>query len=259
MSRRVSDARRQHVNAPLCEVFGHPSILVQEVVGPLVLPGSLNSTSALSRPRSHQTNILGIDSVCIADWGNAPARRVRTMRATTLGLARLMPNDLRQSFLPWPRRPPFGPSKPRPACLVRRRAVVSNMPMSLPPDFCRDIEEVLAYLALGDLSGLASLHRVQDLQSFLMHREAVGLLRANPTLVAQAEVRLSRWMSNSEPYSRPLLERWTEILAARDWDAALANSDDAQQLRQASPLAGLLPDDTRLAIIRYVRELTNQA
>lgn len=131
--------------------------------------------------------------------------------------------------------------------------------MPTPPDFPCDIEEVLAYLGLGDRGGLASLHRAQDLQSFLMHREAVRLLRADPTLVAQAEVTLSRWMSNSDPHSRPLLERWTEIVAAPDWDAVLANSDDAQQLRQASPFAGVLPDETRLAIIRYVWELKRSA
>jgi hypothetical protein len=130
-----------------------------------------------------------------------------------------------------------------------------NTLMTTSADFCCDLEEVLRYLHLGDPRGLGSLHRAQDLQSFLMHREAVKLLRADPTLVERVGATLSRWMERADPHSRPLLERWTQIVAARDWDAALASSDEAQQLRQASPFAGLLPEDTRLAIIKYVWEL----
>ena len=131
--------------------------------------------------------------------------------------------------------------------------------MPAPPDFCRDLDEVLAYLSLGDSTALASLHRAQDLQSWLMHREAVKLLRADTALVTRVEATLSRWMERADPHSRPLLDRWAQIVAARDWEAALANGDEAQQLRQASPFAGLLPDDLRLAIIRYVRELQRPA
>ena len=38
-----------------------------------------------------------------------------------------------------------------------------------------------------------SLHRAQDLQSLLMHEEAVRLLRKDPSLVAQLQQTLSRW------------------------------------------------------------------
>lgn len=124
---------------------------------------------------------------------------------------------------------------------------------------CSDIEWVLEYLHLGDRRGLGSLHRSQDLQSFLMHREAVKLLRADPAVVQKAEATLRRWMASADPRSRPLLVQWAQIVAAQDWDAALASSDQAQQLRQASPFAGLLPEDTRLAIIQYVQELKRSA
>lgn len=127
------------------------------------------------------------------------------------------------------------------------------------PDFCSDIEEVLEYLHLGDRSGLGSLHRAQDLQSFLLHREAVKLLRADPALVGRVQATLSRWIEGADPHSRPLLARWAQIVAAQDWDAALANTDQAQQLRQASPFASLLPEYTRLAVIRYVQELKRSA
>lgn len=131
--------------------------------------------------------------------------------------------------------------------------------MVTPPEFCRDINDVLKHLGLGAPSGLAWHHRAQDLQSFLMHREAVRLLRADPELVKKVEMTLSRWIQSVDPHSRPLLERWAAIIALRDWDAALANSEDAQHLRQASPFAALLPEDTRLSIIRFVTDLKRAA
>jgi hypothetical protein len=126
---------------------------------------------------------------------------------------------------------------------------------SLPPEFCADLKEVLRHLGLGDGERLASLHRAQNLQTFLMNRAAVALLREQPKLVRRVEGTLSRWRERADAHSAPLLEGWANILATREWDAALANTPEAQQLRQASPLAGLLSDDVRLAIIRYVSGL----
>ena len=110
-------------------------------------------------------------------------------------------------------------------------------------------------MGLGDQKGLGIFHRAQDLQSFLMHREAVRLLRANPALVHQLEDTLWRWREQDDAHSAPLRQHWMGLVARRDWDAALANTEFAQQLRQASPFAGLLPNETRLAIIRYVKGL----
>lgn len=129
--------------------------------------------------------------------------------------------------------------------------------MQTPSDFCPDLDEILEYLRLGGREGLASLHRAQDLQSFLMNRAAVRLLREDAALIRHVEANLSRWRKEEDLNSLPLLVRWSEIVAMQDWDAALANTDIAQQLRQASPLAGVLPHDTRLAIIRYVQVLKN--
>lgn len=134
-----------------------------------------------------------------------------------------------------------------------------NVAMPAQPDFCPDLDAVLAHLRLGDRTALISLHRAQDLQSWLMHREAVKLLRADTALVRRVEATLSRWRESADVHSRPLMNRWAQIVAARDWDAALASGDEAEQLRQASPFAGLLSSDTRLAIIQYVRELQRAA
>jgi transcriptional regulator with XRE-family HTH domain len=88
------------------------------------------------------------------------------------------------------------------------------------------------------------LHRAQDLQSLLMHEEAVRLLREDPSLVARLQQTISRWSTRDDPNGRPLLQRWLDIVAARDW---------------ASPMATLLPQDTRLEIIRKVKALKERA
>lgn len=102
-------------------------------------------------------------------------------------------------------------------------------------------------------------HGAQDLQSLLMHREAVRLLREDPSLVERLEQTLARWKQRDDPNSRPLLKRWNRIVAERDWGAAIADTEDARQLRQASPLSTLLPQETRLAIIRKVKALKERA
>lgn len=102
-------------------------------------------------------------------------------------------------------------------------------------------------------------HGAQDLQSLLMHQEAVRLLREDPSLVTRVEQTLARWMQRDDPNSLPLLKRWERIVAERDWAAAVAESEDAQQLRQSSPLSTILPQDSRLAIIRKVKALKGGA
>lgn len=103
------------------------------------------------------------------------------------------------------------------------------------------------------------LHRAQDVQSLLMHEEAVRLLRADPSLVVRLEQTLSRWSMRDDPNGRPLLQRWIDIVAARDWATATADTEEARQLRQASPMATLLPQETRLDIIRQVKALKERA
>lgn len=98
-------------------------------------------------------------------------------------------------------------------------------------------------------------HAAQDYQSLLMHLEAVRLLRGDPLLVARALETLTRWRMTADVRSVSLLDEWTRILTETEWDAAVAPDERGNQLRQASPLAGLLPEKTRLGIIRKVRAL----
>jgi hypothetical protein len=70
---------------------------------------------------------------------------------------------------------------------------------------------------------------------------------------------MARWMQRDDPNGLPLLKRWARIVTERDWDAAVAQTEAAQQLRQSSPLSTILPQQTRLAIIRKVKTLKERA
>jgi len=98
-------------------------------------------------------------------------------------------------------------------------------------------------------------HAPQDYKSLLMHLAAVRLLQERPELVPQLQATLERWLSASDERSRPLFEQWRQILAKEDWATALEDSEAGRQRRQASPLATVLPHETRLGIIAAVRKL----
>lgn len=102
-------------------------------------------------------------------------------------------------------------------------------------------------------------HCAQDYQSLLMHQEAVRLLERAPALTGQLLETLSRWEAQqASERSKPLRDQWVRIIEQHDWALATEESERGNQLRQASPLATLLPTDARLAIIRQVRALKEQ-
>lgn len=98
-------------------------------------------------------------------------------------------------------------------------------------------------------------HRLHDLQSLMLHAEAVKLLREDPSLTGRLLATLDRWEQRGDINSRPLHDRWRGIVKRGDWEAALARTDEGQQLRQASPLPTLLPEETRLRVLKAVRGL----
>lgn len=102
-------------------------------------------------------------------------------------------------------------------------------------------------------------HAAQDYQSLMMHVEAVKLLQQNPALVDQALTTLARWRQTADARSFPLLDEWQDILMSRAWTRAVARDERGNQLRQASPLGTVLPQETRLAIIAHVRALKQAA
>jgi transcriptional regulator with XRE-family HTH domain len=98
-------------------------------------------------------------------------------------------------------------------------------------------------------------HRLQDLQSLALHEEAVRLAKADPTLVQQAQATVGRWLATGDPRSASLWREWQSILAAGAWRKALGRTRHAQQLRQASPLVTVLPEEARQRILKQVGDL----
>ena len=70
---------------------------------------------------------------------------------------------------------------------------------------------------------------------------------------------LDRWRETADPRSYQLLDEWRRILDQREWRLAVAPDERGNQLRQASPLATLLPEEKRLGIIRRVKALKQGA
>lgn len=102
-------------------------------------------------------------------------------------------------------------------------------------------------------------HGLQDLQSLVLHQEAVKLIKQEPELIERALKTLERWRARGTSRSQHLWDEWTVILRKRDWRRALAHTSRSQQLRQASPLPTLLPDEARLGILREVERLKKDA
>jgi hypothetical protein len=93
------------------------------------------------------------------------------------------------------------------------------------------------------------LHRRQDLRSLALHRAAVQVLLEHPERVQLVLDILTRWEGAADARSRPLCDQWRRIAESRAWDEALADTDQGQQLRQASPLGFVLDSAQRLAIL----------
>lgn len=98
-------------------------------------------------------------------------------------------------------------------------------------------------------------HQIQDLQSLALHEEAVRRVRADPALLQQAQATLERWLQGGQSRSSSLWKEWQTILALGQWRKALGRTRRAQELRQASPLTTVLPEDVRQNILAQVSEL----
>ena len=98
-------------------------------------------------------------------------------------------------------------------------------------------------------------HRLQDLQSLALHEEAVRLAKANPVLVLQAQDTAKRWLATGDARSASLWREWVNILDAGSLRKALGRTRHAQQLRQASPLVTVLPEEARQRILKQVSDL----
>ncbi|XHO04789.1 hypothetical protein ACEQUB_01679 [Ralstonia syzygii] len=81
------------------------------------------------------------------------------------------------------------------------------------------------------------------------------MVRADPSLEARALEILERWDTVASIRSKPLRDEWKRIIAERDWKLVLEESERGQQLRQASPMTILLPEQVQLDIIQSARAM----
>jgi len=102
----------------------------------------------------------------------------------------------------------------------------------------------------------AARHQLQDLQSLALHAEAVRLIKKDPELAQAAQRTLADWMA-TQPESRAmsLWREWSKVLTAGTWRKVLGPTARAQQLRQASPLGAVLPDEVRQRVLQQVASL----
>lgn len=100
-----------------------------------------------------------------------------------------------------------------------------------------------------------SRHRIQDLQSLVLHEEAVRLVQKDATLLLKAQNSLERWFRLGGSRSDPLWLEWRAILKDGTWGKVLSKTQRAQQLRQASPLTTILPEETRQQVLAQIGEL----
>ncbi|MBM3270458.1 MAG: hypothetical protein FJZ01_22715 [Candidatus Sericytochromatia bacterium] len=98
--------------------------------------------------------------------------------------------------------------------------------------------------------------RLARMRSLALHRRVAERLREEPELVAVASRRVAGWLQGDQP-SRPYLERWRSVLERplEDLLAVLVEeSEAADELRAASPFAGLVDPRERWAIWARTRE-----
>jgi transcriptional regulator with XRE-family HTH domain len=98
-------------------------------------------------------------------------------------------------------------------------------------------------------------HEAQDLQSLMLHKEAIRLFHERPALIRQALDTLDKWRSSGDSHSRVLWDEWAVILQRKEWRKALARTRRAKELRQASPLPVVLPPEVRQSVLDQVRQL----
>jgi transcriptional regulator with XRE-family HTH domain len=97
---------------------------------------------------------------------------------------------------------------------------------------------------------------LHDMQSLALHLAAVKAIKEDGELLEGVRQTVRRWLQN-DPKSRstPLWHEWERILTKQQFRLITGRSARAQQLRQASPLAVVLSEDQRNAILAEFRDL----
>jgi len=105
----------------------------------------------------------------------------------------------------------------------------------------------------------ASHHQLQDLQSLVLHQEAVRLVKRDDKLRLKALQTLERWRAQPGSRSSPLWDEWSVVLHRKQWRRVLASTQRSNELRQASPMLSVLPEQVRQKVLDDIKSLKSQA
>jgi hypothetical protein len=101
-------------------------------------------------------------------------------------------------------------------------------------------------------------HAIAEETSLVLHAAVAERLRADPSLVERARLRVEGWLRDGS-VAGVYAKAWREILARPVDEVARFLEDPgdrARQLRQSSPFAGVLDPRTRWAVWRRARRGT---
>lgn len=97
------------------------------------------------------------------------------------------------------------------------------------------------------------LHSEIDQRSLAMHKLVAQKVRADTGLLLQARATLDRWNTHVSPRTFDYLNEWRKLMDS-GVDAVLLvateDSEHAAAMRQASPLACLLTNQERFALLK---------
>lgn len=99
-------------------------------------------------------------------------------------------------------------------------------------------------------------HRLAEERSVAYHRHVAARMRQDPKVLEQARRRVRAWLDNLDPIPR-YARRWHEILAGDVGSIAAfleQRNDEADELRQSSPFAGVLDARERWHIWRETKQ-----
>jgi hypothetical protein len=101
-----------------------------------------------------------------------------------------------------------------------------------------------------------NLHTLAEERSIELHRAVGARLLAQPALLDRARARVQDWLRTGSTHPHYAMA-WAEILNRPVGEIAVMLTDPgepARALRQASPFAGFIDNETRLRIHREVLE-----
>lgn len=109
------------------------------------------------------------------------------------------------------------------------------------------------------MTASAPFHSLAEKRSWALHREVAARLVTHPEIIERARRRVEAWLE--DPAQHPYAPEWRALLAENVSSVAIALCDTSARmctLRQASPFAGALDNETRWRILKQAELRPNE-